>query len=74
MSHKVFGNVSYAWMDRDVVPFIGIGGEGEFGRNEKCGAKTCANSCATNSACGKTCCNHVSLSQWGVWLKGGVSF
>ena len=77
ISHKVFGHVSYAWMDRDIVPFIGIGGEGEFGRNEKCGsscASTCANSCATNSACEKTCCNHVSLSQWGVWLKGGISF
>jgi hypothetical protein len=81
MSHKVFGHVSYAWMDRDVVPFIGIGGEGEFGRNEKCSsscASTCANSCSSTScstsSCSKSCCKFASLSQWGVWIKGGVSF
>jgi hypothetical protein len=79
MSHKVFGHVSYAWMDRDIVPFIGIGGEGEFGRNENCSsscASACANACSTcsTSSCSKSCCKLASLSQWGVWIKGGVSF
>lgn len=58
MSHKVFGHISYAWMDRDIMPFIGVGGEGEFGRND----------------CSGNCCTYVSLSQWSVWLKGGISF
>jgi len=75
MSHKVFGNVGYAWMDRDVVPFVGLGGFAEFGRNEKCCCYTTSNSCSTsccNDNC--SCCTFASLSQWGLWLKGGVSF
>lgn len=68
MSHKIFGHVSYAWMDREVIPMIGLGVEAEFGRNDTCG------SCASSSTCSENCCNHVSFSQWGVLLKGGVSF
>jgi len=73
MSHKVFGHIDYAWMDRDVVPFIGIGAQGEFGRNEKCSTTVPAVTCVKNTACAKSS-KYVALSQWGVWLKGGVSF
>lgn len=79
MSHKVFGHVSYAWMDRDVVPFIGVGAEGEFGTNHSdCSdCNSCNNSCSTScNSCDDdcSCCKNVALSQWGIWLKGGVSF
>ena len=78
MSHKVFGNIAYAWTDREVVPFVGLGGFAEFGSNNSCCEDTCLTSC--NDSCSNSCnddcsgCTNVSLSQWGLWLKGGVSF
>lgn len=82
MSNKVFGNINYAWMDREVVPFIGLGGFAEFGRNEGCCSTECSTSCndscnsCSTSCCDDdcSCCKYASLSQWGLWLKGGVSF
>ena len=74
LSHKVFGHLTYE-LDtcgfevgscRASVPFIGLGFFGEFGDNNSC-----------NDRCTKICensCMKTSLSQWGVWLKGGVSF
>jgi hypothetical protein len=77
MSHKVFANVNYAWTDREVVPFVGLGGFAEFGRNGSCCDDDC-NSCNTcdTCSCDDECsgCTYASLSQWGLWLKGGVSF
>lgn len=64
MSHKVFAHINYAWMDREVVPFLGLGGFAEFGHNDGC--------CDSCDDC--SCCTFASLSQWGVWLKGGISF
>lgn len=52
ISHKVFGQVGYTWMDCDWAPYLELGGEGEFKQSDKC----------------------CTLSQWGVWLKGGISF
>jgi len=59
LSHKVFAHVSYAWIEDeevedDWVPFIGLGGEAEFG--------------SKNSGC------YNAVSQWGVWVKGGLAF
>jgi hypothetical protein len=57
LSNKVFANVGYAWKDKEEgewVPFVGIGGEAEFG--SKCSG------------------NYSSVSQWGVWVKGGLAF
>jgi len=74
MSNKVFANVNYAWMDREVVPFVGLGGFAEFGSNKEC-CSTSSTSCTTTCQ-PKTCssCTNVALSQWGLWLKGGCSF
>jgi hypothetical protein len=71
MSNKVFGHIAYSWNDREVVPYLGLGGEVEFGRNNDCDCSTtCSTSCSTDCSC----CKYASLSQWGIWLKGGVSF
>lgn len=36
LSHKIFGYLGYTWEDCDYMPFMGIGGEGEFsGRDNK---------------------------------------
>jgi len=58
VSHKIFAHFNYAWDDDkeqgDWVPFIGIGGEAEFGA--------------------KSDGERAAVSQWGVWVKGGLSF
>ena len=61
-SHKIFTSLNYSWIDIDdvVVPFLGIGAELELGKAE--------------SATANACCNRVSLSQWGLWLRMGTEF
>jgi hypothetical protein len=97
ISHKLFANWSYEWVDCEcVTPFLGIGGEVEFAQRN-CGS--CSSGCSSNncgvtpsvttttncqSACQSTCasscntgcnsCSRCALSQWGVWIKGGVAF
>jgi hypothetical protein len=85
LSHKIFTHISYSWLDHgDWIPFLGLGLEGEFGSNStlKCCKQTsdttnntasCFKSC--NNCCKtKCCCIAASLSQWGIWVKGGISF
>ena len=77
LSHKIYAHYSYNWLESDyVVPFLGVGGFAEFG-SSGCNKK-CAPSCATTSSnCGSDCrtsCFTCSLSQWGMWIKGGFSF
>lgn len=82
ITNTVFTHVSYTWDRECWVPYLGIGGFAEFGKN--CGS--CDTSCNTNDGCTstnstcKTDCGNdgssvdTSLSRWGIWLKGGVSF
>jgi hypothetical protein len=81
MSHKIFAHLSYSWNEcEDIVPFIGVGGKAEFGPRH--GQQACANgtSCAVNvnsqlvgcSDCKS--CQRCNLSEWGVWIKGGLFF
>ena len=66
ISHKLFTHVNYTW-DRDCLqPFFGLGAFVEFGRKQNCDAADCARSC--------TDCVDVAVSQWGVWVRGGISF
>jgi hypothetical protein len=60
LSHKVFAHLHHYWeaSDNSPTPYVGFGAEAEFGSRVK-GSTTCAAS---------------ALSQWGVWLKGGISF
>lgn len=83
LSHKIFTHIGYSWLEHtDWIPFLGLGLEGEFGSNSglKCCRQTiCGNSGVCTNACkncskDKCCCNTASLSQWGIWVKGGVSF
>jgi hypothetical protein len=80
ISNKVFSHLSYAWKGcEDWMPFFGVGVAAEFG--QKCGNgcgdsdDSCASSCDTgcsNSAEGS--CVSCAISQWSVWIKGGVVF
>ncbi len=83
-SNKIFTHISYTWEDGECyVPYLGIGGKAEFVSNKKgCGddVMPCANSagCGVNnsscSSCGDSGCRKTNISEWGIWLKGGVSF
>jgi hypothetical protein len=82
MSQKLFAQVNYTWDEHRLTPFLGLGGFVELGMNEPCCSSICNDcescsqgSASNNSACGEcSCCENVSLSQWGVWLKSGISF
>ena len=58
LSHKIFAHISYGWKD-DMEEDDWTGFLG-LGGEVEFGSKTCG-------------C-YSALSQWGVWLKGGVAF
>jgi len=106
LTHKLFGNISYAKKDQDCccpcddtyIPFIGIGAEVEFASDNWKECCCDCNSCTTNcnidrpiaptvstgtelcscDTCYKDCCcgekKRGGLTQWGIWLKMGISF
>ncbi len=81
LSHKIFTHISHTWDRDNWVPFLGIGGSAEFGHNNCCPddcATAASSCCGTNctATCATTCddCNYCSLSQWSIWVKGGLSF
>ena len=73
-----------------LTPYLGIGGEVEFGqRDDYCFAPCSALARSSNTPCTSNVvsgcpqdnqcfdpsdCKTISLSQWGIWIKGGISF
>lgn len=88
LSHKIFAHVNYMWTCKPCLePYLGFGLEIEFGqKDDHCAqprTKAQPTSCTTplSSCCAKdnqcsseSDCRTVALSQWGVWIKGGISF
>lgn len=87
LSNKVFTHFSYAWLDNeDWTPYIGVGAEIEFAQqNNDCDKQFCNTSACASNCTGVTCaslgcsacdsdCMRCGVSQWGVWIKGGISF
>lgn len=89
LSNKIYTHFSYQWVDHeDWVPYVGVGAFAEFGSpygskgncSSSSSSANCASSCSGSTNSGGSCnscgnsCIEASLSQWGVWLKGGVSF
>ncbi len=80
LSNKIFTHFGYTWIDReDYIPYVGLGIEAEFGLNDNERCNSCQSSCeiACNTGCDDDLngdCLRCSLSQWGVWVKGGVQF
>ncbi len=67
ISHTIFVHLSRSWTsypNECFVPFFGGGGFIEFGQTD-------AKQGTTGHVRG---CQTCALSQWGVWLKGGVTF
>lgn len=89
LSNKIFTHFSYSWLDNeDWTPYLGLGAEIEFAQqNGDCSSQACnTNPCANNNCSGSSCvsstgcsscdsdCMRCGISQWGVWIKGGISF
>ncbi len=107
ISNKLFGDIGYIWNSRDHwcvewTPYLGVGGEVEFGIIDKRSCNepkiTCPTLAASASSIGtrgcscysrpsntsnnttkcfkeeKCHCRNGAISQWGVWVKGGISF
>ena len=70
ISHKVFSHLNYTWDREGWVPYLGVGGEAEFGKRES--RKTTTTTTTTTSS--KADCIDCALSQWGLWVKLGLSY
>jgi hypothetical protein len=82
ISNKIYTHLSYNWLDcEDWVPYVGVGGFGEFGNGGSCNSGCASSSsaacpttnCSSSSDCASSC-ESAAISQWGVWAKFGVSF
>lgn len=63
-SSKLFTHLSYTWNDKtEWQPYLGIGGEVEWGHHTKQNCTPCDSHLAQCSA-----------SQWGIWIKTGATF
>lgn len=71
ISNTIFANFSYGWEKDTRSSFLGIGASAEFGKAPSC-CNTNSN-CGQYDDCGKNCINS-AVSQWTVWIKGGVAF
>lgn len=77
MSNSIFTEFNYTWVDRDCwIPYVGIGARLEFGNNtDDCTNPNLASSVVPNNSV--NCCDNCgscSVTKWGVWVQGGVSF
>lgn len=79
LSNKLFAHASYTWERECLAPYLGIGGFIEFGNKNNC--NDCNADCSTNNGCTSSVFNacdnkiiNTSLSQWGIWVKGGLAF
>src|SRR4030095_12113226 len=71
LSHKVFTHFSYTWTRNERwLPYLGAGFSAQFGSHsgsDDCPTATTTNSCDDSSV---SC----ALSNWAVFVKGGISF
>ncbi len=80
ISHTIFTNLSYNFDCGCWMPFLGVGGFAEFGNhsNNDCSATvTCPTGSTTSSSANSGCDTtsvRCAVSQWGIWVKGGVAF
>ena len=79
LSNKIFTHLEYHWLDcEDWMPYVGVGAAVEFGNGGN-GGDSGSGTCNANSGVSANCssgsgCHKIALSQWGVWLKAGLSF
>jgi len=79
LSHKIFAHLSYEWCEDECgyAPFLGVGGSVEFGQNSAGSSGACKTDCNDSSCAPANLigdCAKCAVSQWGIWLKGGITF
>ncbi len=82
LSHKVFVNANYSWERESWSPYFGLGASAEFAKNSSSSCDStptidCDSACSNNSCCEPSCCTDCldcAVSQWAVYLKGGINF
>lgn len=78
LSNKIFAHISYTWQEcGDIWPYIGVGGKAEFGprhRERECNPNTCVVTPPIQTLGCNDCrgCAATNLSEWGIWIKGGL--
>lgn len=72
ISNKVFTQLGYNSDRENWSPYIGIGASAEFGDHHSC----CDDNSGCSTGCSNDCesCVNCALSQWAVWVKGGLAF
>ena len=73
VSHTVFTNLSHTWEGECWSPYCGAGLSAEFGSNTRtCNDDTNLSPTIPTAKCGP--CVSCAVSQWSVWVSGGVAF
>ena len=82
VSNGIFGHLNYTWWSDDCwyVPYFGFGGKIELCPEKP--DKSCPTLCTHNPIIGPSPCGtcddesllQTGLSQWCIWLKGGLTF
>ena len=80
LSNKIFVHLNYTGEQHQRWQlFFGLGGSAEFGNNP-CGpnldrtAPTFNPPCGQGNECSTNCFRDCAITQWGAWIKTGVSF
>ncbi len=71
-SHTFFSSMSYEWHRDTCTTYISLGKTIEFGTNDECSSTKKDKKSSKNNLCGP--CVTCSVSQWSIWIKGGVAF
>ncbi len=80
LTHKIFGQIGWSWDDSCFCPFVSLVGEVEFDgrsdRRDKCTTDGVAVTTTTTTNLNNCDDNRhrAGLNQWGIGLKGGISF
>ena len=82
LSHALFTNISWQFERENWQPYFGLGAAFEIAKTSCrncCDSSMCCVSCCDNRCTpgSNSCCNSCidcAVSQWGVWMKGGIAF
>lgn len=76
LSHSLFTHFNFTWSKEENCydSYLGFGAKIEFAHhNNTCDSSGCLQQVGCSSDC-DTNCGNGSISQWALWLKGGVAF
>ena len=72
ISHTIFTNLGYTWERECWSPYFGAGISAEFGSNNRSCDNDISGTSSNKVSCGP--CLDCAVSQWGIWVSGGVAF